>query len=94
MNVEELTASKTQLRYPNVVISNPNVTVPVIVQSLIPGDVQLVVELNGNRKIVKSISPSAMNMNNILRVVGSFTYVLSAGIEMTVNNIEDYLRLV
>lgn len=94
MNVEELTASKTQRRFPNVTITNPNVTVPVIVQSLEPGDVQLIVELNGKRKVVKEISSSALNMNNILRTVGSFKYAISAGIEMTINNIEDYLRLV
>lgn len=94
MNVEELTSSKTQRRFPNVKISNPNVTVPVIVQTLIPGDMQLFVELNGNEKVVKNISPSAMNMNNILRTVGSFTYNISAGIGMTINNIEEYLKLV
>lgn len=94
MNVEELTASKTERRFPNVKISNPNVTVPVIVQSLAPGDIQLIVELNGKQKVVKTISPSAMNMDNILRTVGSFTYAISAGIEMTINNIEDYLKLV
>lgn len=94
MNVEELTASKTQRRFPNVKISNPNVTVPVIVQALEPGDVQLIVELNGKQKVVKTISPSAINMNNILRTVGSFTYAISTGIEVVVNNIEDYLKLV
>ena len=94
MNVAELTSSKTQRRFPNVTISNPNITVPVIVQSLMPGDVQLIVELNGKQKVVKEISPSAMNMNNILRAVGSFKYTISAGIEMTINSIEDYLKLV
>lgn len=94
MNVEELTASKTQRRFPYVTITNPNVTVPVIVQTLLPGDIQLIVELNGKQKVVKTINPSAMNMNNILRTVGSFKYGISAGIEVTVNNIEDYLKLV
>lgn len=94
MNVEELTASKTQRRYPNVIIRNPNATVPVIVQTLSEGDIQLIVELNGKQKVVKNISPSAMNMNNILRTVGQFTYVISAGVEMHINNVEEYLRLV
>lgn len=94
MNVEELTESKVQHRFPSVKISNPNVTVPVIVQSLVQGDMQLIVELNGKQKVVKMISPSAVNMNNILRAVGSFTYAISAGVEVTINSIEDYLKLV
>ncbi len=94
MNVQELTESKTQRKYPNVIIKDPNVTVPVIVQTLTPGDIQLIVELNGKQKVVKTISPSALNMNNILRTVGSFIYVISAGFEMPINSIEDYLKLV
>lgn len=94
MNVEELTMSKTQHRYPSVKIINPNITVPVIVQTLTPGDIQLIVELKGKQKVVKEISPSAVNMNNILRTVGSFIYSISAGIDVTINNIEDYLKLV
>ena len=94
MNVEELTSSKVQRRFPNVKISNPNVTVPVVVQSLLPGDMQLVVELKGKEKVVKTISPSAMNMNNILRTVGEFTYFVSDGVAVQINNIEEYLKLV
>lgn len=94
MNVEKLTSSKVQRRFPNVKISDPNVTVPVIVQSLKSGDMQLYVELNGEEKVVKTISPSAVNMNNILRTVGSFIYNISPGIKITVNSIEDYLKLV
>lgn len=94
MNVEELTSHKVPRKYPNVKISNPNVTVPVVVQSLTPGDIQLFVELNGVEKVVKNVSPSALNMNNILRTVGQFTYNISSGVSITINNIEDYLKLV
>ena len=94
MNIQELTTNRVSLNYPNVVITRPNRTVPVIIQSLEEGTVQLIMEFKGQRKVVKSISPSAFNMNKLLRTVGSFTYNIDANVGHEVYSIDEYMRLV
>lgn len=92
INVEELVSQHTEAAYPNVRVLKPNDTLPVVVRALEPGDIQLIVEFNGKRKAVANISPSAINIQCLLRCVGSLEYSLSKGVSTTIDNIEEYLN--
>lgn len=94
INLEELTARKTSETYPNLLICNPNNTVPVVVRNLQEGDMQLIAEWNGKRKVVARISPSAYNVNMLLRTTGSLKYNLGNNVGIDINDIETYLSCI
>lgn len=94
MNIQQMTTNSVNLGYPNIVVSRPNLTLPVIIQSLEEGSVQLIMEYKGQRKVVKSISPSAFNIDKLLRTVGNFTYNVDAVIKQEIYSVADYMRLV
>jgi hypothetical protein len=91
IDVQEVTSRKTEESFPNLLVLHPNNTVPVIVRTLEPGDMQLIVEFKGTRKCVAHISPSALNINKLLRTLGSIEYVISKNVSMPITSIEDYL---
>lgn len=94
INIEELTSRKTSEVFPNVVISNPNQTVPVVVRSLEKGDMQLIVEYQGKRKVVAKISPSANNIDKLLRTSKVIRYQISTDYSIDVGDIATYLSCV
>ena len=94
INLEELTSRKTSETYPNIVITQPNDTVPVVVKTLEEGDMQLIIEWNGRRKVVARISPSAYNINKLLRTTNSIFYNLGSGSMVELTDIETYLSCV
>lgn len=94
INLEELTSRKTSESYPNLEICTPNDTVPVIVRDLQEGDMQLIVEYNGKRKVVKRISSSAYNVGMLLRTTGKLKYNMGNGIGVEIPDIETYLGCV
>lgn len=94
INIDDLVSRKTEETYPNFLIQHPNDTVPIVVRSLEEGDTQLIVEFNGQRKCVKRISRSAINVKRLLRTVGHLEYVLGQGSSVTIDDIETYLNVV
>ena len=94
IDMQELTSRKTEETYPNFLVLHPNNTVPVVIRSLEPGDVQLIVEFKGVRKCVAHISPSALNVDKLLRTLGSVEYVLGKNVSTTINSVEGYLSCV
>lgn len=94
INIDDFVSRKTEEAFPNFLITNPNQTLPVVVRNLEEGDTQLIVEVNGVRKCVKRVSRSALNVNKLLRTVGSFEYVLGQGSSVTITDIEKYLNCV
>lgn len=94
INIEELTSRKTDETFPNILVLSPNDTLPVVVRSLEEGDVQLIVEFNGRRKCVAKMSPSALNIQKLLRTVGRVEYVISQGISTTITCMDEYLSCV
>lgn len=94
IDVQDLVSRKTEETYPNFLILHPNDTIPVVIRSLEEGELQLIVEFKGTRKCVARISPSALNVDRLLRTVGSVEYVIGKGISTTLNCVEEYLGCV
>ena len=91
INIEELTERKTSETFPNIVITNPNDTVPVVVRTLLKGDMQLIVEFKGKRKVVANISPSAFNIDKLLRTVGTLQYSIATNSTIPIDDVSTYL---
>ena len=91
INIQELTERKTSESFPNVLILTPNETLPVIVRTLEKGDMQLIVEFNGKRKVVAKISPSAYNVDRLIRTLGTISYRRSVDDVVEISDIETYL---
>lgn len=91
INIQELTERKTPESFPNVLILTPNETLPVIVRTLEKGDMQLIVEFNGKRKVVAKISPSAYNVDRLIRTLGTISYRRSVEDVVEISDIETYL---
>lgn len=94
IDLEEFTSRKTSETYPNVLVSNPNDTLPVTVRSLEKGDMQLIVSYKGKRKCVEHISKSAFNIDKLLRTVGSIEFVLGESSSIVIDSIEKYLTCI
>lgn len=94
IDIKELTERKTQESFPNILILNPNETVPVVVRTLEKGDMQLIMEYNGARKVVAKISKSAYNVHKLLRVLGSIDYYIGPNAGITISTVADYLSCI
>lgn len=91
INIQELTERKTSESFPNMLVLTPNETLPVIVRTLEKGDMQLIVEFNGKRKVVAKISPSAYNVDRLIRTLGTISYRRSVEDVVEISDIETYL---
>jgi len=91
INIERLTESRTSEIFPNVLITNPTDVVPTVVEALEKGDMQLIVEWQGKKKVVARISESADNIDKLLRVIRHITYSKSQDERIVINSIPEYL---
>lgn len=94
INIERLTESRTSEVFPNVLITNPTDVVPTVVEALEKGDMQLIVEWQGKKKVVARISESAGNIDKLLRVLKHITYSKSQDERIVINSISEYLDCV
>lgn len=91
INIEELTSRKTSESFPNIVITKPNENMPVVVRALEEGDMQLIIEYQGKRKVVAKISPSALNIDKLLRTTGEITYQKDENQKYDITDVSMYL---
>ena len=94
IDIEKLTSRKSLEKFPNYFLDKPNDTIPVIVQSLEPGEYQLITEAGGKRKVIAKISKSAYNVDRLLRCTGSLIYRKSSEESFKLSSVTDYLELV
>lgn len=94
IDIEKLTERTASETFPNVVITMPNDNVPVVIKSLEEGDMQLIVEFQGKRKVVARISESALNIDKLIRTVGLVNYCSSNESSVEVANITTYLNCI
>lgn len=94
IDIQKLVSQQISQTYPNIVITTPNQTLPVIVRCLEKGDMQLIIEMNGMRKAVSPISPSAYNINMLLRSQSKLTYNKSPDESFEIHSVEEYLNCI
>ena len=94
IDIEKLTERTASETFPNVVITMPNDNVPVVIKSLEEGDMQLIVEFQGKRKVVARISESALNIDKLIRTVGLVNYCSSNESSVEVADITTYLNCI
>lgn len=94
IDIEKLTERTASETFPNVVITMPNDNVPVVIKSLEEGDMQLIVEFQGKRKVVARISESALNIDKLIRTVGLVNYCSSSESSVEVADITTYLNCI
>ena len=94
IDIEELTERKASETFPNIVIPIPNDNIPVVIKSLEKGDMQLIVEFKGKRKVVARISESALNIDKLIRTVGEVTYCSNSGSSVEVRDVTTYLNCI
>lgn len=91
IDIQELTQRKTSASYPNVLIPTLTVAIPVVIRTLEKGDMQLVVQHDGKEKVVTTMSPSALNIDKLLRTTSSLVYRKSESESIELNTVQDYL---
>ena len=91
INIQKLTENRTIEQYPNVLITKPVEVLPMLISALEKGDMQLVVEWKGQKKVVAKISSSAYNFHKLLRILDSVEYVMAKDIKVHISSVTDYL---
>lgn len=91
IDIEEVTSRKTSETFPNIVIAHPNDTLPVVIRTLVKGDLQLICESRGQRKVIDRIDVSAYNIDYLLRTVGTLYYNVGPNTSIEIKDIETYL---
>lgn len=94
IDIEKLTERTASEKFPNIVITMPNDNLPVVIKSLEKGDMQLIVEFQGKRKVVARISESALNIDKLIRTVGLVNYCSSKKSSVEVADVTTYLNCI
>lgn len=99
MEVKELDISTFNKKYvdlkvPAIIITKPtDALVPVLKSCMYDGEVSLVLEVKGERKLVRKISESAYNMISLLKVSSGIIFVDEERKEHNITCISDYLEV-
>lgn len=99
MEVKELDVQSFSKRYvndehPALIITKPsNACVPVLQNCLYHGNLPLIIERNGERKLIRRMSESAYNVQALLLVCSGILYVDKDDKEHIINTVEDYLEV-
>ena len=93
INIHEFTKRTTPVVYPYLKVLEPNNTTPLIVSVLEKGDMPLIIELDGIRKVVARISKSAFNIDKLLRTCGSLELYVGEGNSIMIREVTDYLEV-
>lgn len=93
LNVYDFTKRTTEEVFPYITVLEPNNTLPLIVGILTEGDMPLVVEMKGKRKVVARIDKSAYNIDKLLRTNGSLNYHKSSDDVLLIENIKEYMEV-
>lgn len=79
-------------RYLEVLELNP--TYPLVVGLLEEGELQVIAEYKGQRRVIANISESAYNVDKLLRTHGELKYVTETGESYPIKSVIDYLEVI
>lgn len=100
INIQEVTKISVDKKYPRFRIEQPPED-PIMknalgntITILEKGDLQLELVLNGQSKVIKNISPSAINVKWLLEVMPSIIYEKTEMMRCNITTVADYLEVV
>lgn len=93
IDIYEFSKRTTETKYPYIKVLEPNATTPLIVSVMENGEMPLVIEMNGVKKVVARISMSALNVDRLLRTCGSLELVMNADNTVLVKDVVDYMEV-
>lgn len=93
IDVESFGKKQLQLSYPYIEVTNLNDTTPLIVPILEEGEMPLVAEYKGSRRILKRISMSAYNIDKLLRIKSGIVLHKEIG-DVSVSSVREYLEAI
>lgn len=94
LDVESFSERKTQSAYPYVELLDINMTLPLVLSFLEKGEVQIIAEYKGKRRVVGVMSKSAYNMNKLIKTQGRVVYHKSESEAAEISSVVDYLEVV
>lgn len=92
IDIESLKSNRTTITYPNIFVSKPDDNLPVIIDALEPGDMEVIIEYNNRQRVIKRISRSALNVDRLIRAEGVIQYYTDADTCIDLYSILDYLE--
>lgn len=94
IDVDAFTAKRVNARYPNIFIPSLNGTTPLVVELLEKGELPVIGEHNGQRRVICYISESAYNIDKLLRTHDVLKYMSDADSTYDVHSVREYLEVV
>lgn len=94
LDIESFNKRYVDAEYPALLITNPTQPlVPILKSCLYDGNMPLIVEFNGTRKLMRRMSESAYNIFNLLNVCSGIYYLDKNGESHAITCIQDYLEV-
>lgn len=94
LDLKKFDVPKVSVNYPNFYINAISNASVVVFQLLDEGEVPLIVEHKGERRIVKRISLSAYNMSRLLRIHDKVCFCVSEENTVEVTDVETYMEVI
>jgi len=94
LDVEAFSQRRTTLSYPNIFLGEVNISTAIVLQALEEGVIPVIGENNGEKRIIKSISASAFNIDKLLRVHRAIYYNKSEAESIKLESIKDYMEVI
>lgn len=94
LDINSFGKSKVLLDYPCIEIVELNDTLPLVADALEAGNIKLLADHKGTKKLVGSISSSAYNISKLIRTGQKLIYHKSIQEVFELKDIKDYLEVV
>lgn len=91
INVDNLVSNKTSYHYPNILLLGYNDALPLIANILKKGDMQVILNYEGQQRVIARIAECGSNIDWLLRTLGTFRLYLSPTEYKDISTFEDYL---
>ena len=94
LDVKSFSQRKVPLAYPNIELGEIDVTSAIVIELLEQGEIPIIGEYSGDKRILKRISASAYNIEKLLRVHPLIRYRQSSERTLEVRSVLDYLEVI
>lgn len=93
VDIDKFSSNSIKREYPYLELTSFNETLPLVIESLEQGDMQVLATHKGITKVICKISKSAYNIDKLLRTGQKLQVHTSEGEYKQIQNIIDYLEV-